>query len=356
MNKLSISKLTSSIISTFMMFNILSLSGCEDTKDTTTQDSNLSEELIFISSEGSFGSTDGSISVLKNGEKIQSLLNLGNVVQSILVHENMLFVAINGNSEIKRYEITKDGLNQPGITISTNASEPREMVVFNNKLYFTNWATNDIKSLNLFTYVIEDFITLEGLPEDIITDGEFLYASIPNLVKYDPGNGSSVVKIDPSSNQIIETFEVGRGPQHLIINNNILWVSRTYYSDNFYETYYAGAKIDLISNEVTKIEYGLGVVCGGDVMIKDNKIYRTYNGGIAEINENNLEIRSSSRVGDYSTYSVYSASVLEEKAYFGITSDYVSPDTVYVHNSSGELENYFEVEASPGDFAKWRSN
>ena len=356
MNRFSISKLTSSILSTFIMFSILSLSGCEDTKDQLTQDSNLSEELIFISSEGSFGSTDGSISVFKNGEKIQSLLNLGNVVQSVLVHENMLFVAINGNSEIKRYEITQDGLTEPGITISTNGSEPREMVVFNNKLYFTNWATNDIKSLNLFTYVIEDFITLEGLPEDIITDGEFLYASIPNLVKYDPGNGSSVVKIDPPSNQIIETFEVGRGPQHLVINNNILWVSRTYYSDNFYETYYAGAKIDLISNEVTKIEYGLGVVCGGDVMIKDNKVYRTYNGGIAEVDENNLEIRSSSRVGDYSIYSVYSASVLEEKAYFGITSDYVSPDTVYVHNSLGELENYFEVEASPGDFAKWLSN
>ena len=356
MNKLSISKLTSSIISTFMMFNILSLSGCEDTKDTPTQNSNLSGDIIFISSEGRLSANDGAISVFKNGEKIQSLLNLGNVVQSVLVHENMLYVIISGSGEIKRFDITQNGLTEPGITISTNGSEPREMVVFNNKLYFTNWATNDIKALNLNNYLIEDFITLEGLPEDIITDGEFLYASIPNLVKYDPGNGSSVIKIDPSSNQIIETFEVGRGPQHLVINNNILWVSRTYYSDNFYETYYAGAKIDLISNEVTKIEYGLGVVCGGDVMVKDNKVYRTYNGGIAEIDENNLEIRSSSRIGDYSTYSVYSASVLEEKAYFGITSDYVSPDTVYVHNSSGELENYFEVEASPGDFAKWLSN
>ena len=115
-------------------------------------------------------------------------------------------------------------------------------------------------------------------------------------------------------------------------------------------------KIDLISNEVTKIEYGLGVVCGGDVMVKDNKVYRTYNGGIAEVAENNLEIRSSSKIGAYSTYSVYSASVLEEKTYFGITSDYQSPDTVYVHNSLGELENYVEVEASPGHFAKWVSN
>ena len=209
--------------------------------------------------------------------------------------------------------------------------------------------------LNLINYLIEDFITLDGLPEDIITDGEFLYASIPNLIKYDAGYGSSVVKIDASSNQIIETYEVGRGPQHMVINNNSIWVSRRYYSDDFYEIFYASAKIDLISNEVSKIEYGTGVVCGGDVMVKDNKVYRTYNGGIAEIDEDNLEVRTASKIGDYSINSVYSASILEEKIYFGV-SDYQYPDTVYVHNSSGELENYFEVETSPGDFAKWISN
>ncbi len=34
------------------------------------------------------------------------------------------------------------------------------MKIFNNKLYFTNWNTNDIKILNLDNYVIEGSIQL----------------------------------------------------------------------------------------------------------------------------------------------------------------------------------------------------
>ena len=41
------------------------------------------------------------------------------------------------------------------------------MKIFNNKLYFTNWNTNDIKILNLDNYVIEESIQVNGKPESI---------------------------------------------------------------------------------------------------------------------------------------------------------------------------------------------
>ena len=145
----------------------------------------ITSRLLFIASEGNFGQGNGSVSVFKDEKKIQSIDNIGDVVQSILVHDDMLFVIINGSSNIKRYTISESGLVLPGITISTQNSAPREMIVFNDKLYFTNWITKDIKVLNLYTYAIENQIALDGLPEDIISDGSFLYVCISNLEIYD---------------------------------------------------------------------------------------------------------------------------------------------------------------------------
>tara|TARA_B100001079_G_scaffold269506_1_gene281860 strand:+ start:28 stop:834 length:807 start_codon:yes stop_codon:yes gene_type:complete len=268
----------------------------------------------------------------------------------------MLFVIINGSSEIKRYTISESGLALPGITVSTQNSAPREMVVFNDKLYFTNWITKDIKVLNLYTYAIENQIVLDGLPEDIISDESFLYVCISNLEIYDQGNGSSVVKINPETNQVVETYEVGKGPQHMVIENNNLWVSRTYYSEDWYQTYFGTTHIDLLTNEIVKKEYSSGIVCGGNVMSLNNQVYRTYDGGIAPIDESNLNIRSSSRIGDYGASNLYSAGSLDNYVYFGITSDYLSPDTVYIHNEIGEFKMLYEVGASPGDYEIWEIN
>ena len=316
----------------------------------------ITSRLLFIASEGNFGQGNGSISVFKDEKKIQSIDNIGDVVQSILVYDDMLFVIINGSSEIKRYTISESGLVLPGITVSTQNSAPREMVVFNDKLYFTNWITKDIKVLNLYTYAIENQIVLDGLPEDIISDESFLYVCISNLEIYDQGNGSSVVKINPETNQVVETYEVGKGPQQMVIENNNLWVSRTYYSEDWYQTYFGTTHIDLLTNEIVKKEYSSGIVCGGNVMSLNNQVYRTYDGGIAPIDESNLNIRSSSRIGDYGASNLYSAGSLDNYVYFGITSDYLSPDTVYIHNEIGEFEMLYEVGASPGDYEIWEIN
>ena len=330
------------------------LIGCDNSINKSTDEQ--TSHLLFIASEGNFGQENGSVSVFKDEQKIQSIDNIGDVVQSILVHDDMLFVIINGNSEIKKYTISESGLVLPGITMSTQNSSPREMIVFNDRLYFTNWITKDIKVLNLYTYAIENQIALDGLPEDIISDGSFLYVCISNLKIYDQGNGSSVIKINPESNQVIETYEVGKGPQQMAIEDNNLWVSRTYYSEDWYQTYFGTTHIDLLTNEIIKKEYGPGIVCGGNVMVFNNQVYRTFDGGIAPIDESNLNIRSSSRIGDYGATNLYSAESLDNHVYFGITRDYQSPDTVYIHNDIGEFEILYEVGASPGDYAIWEIN
>ena len=355
-SKLCLAKSSLTLFSVIFSLLFISL-GCENEKNSLSSDNGV--KLIFVSSEGNYGQGNGSISVFNNDQKIQEILDIGDVVQSILIHENHLFVIVNGNSEIKRYSISESGLKLPGITISTQNSSPREMVILNKNLYFTNWNSKDIKILNLTTYAITDQISVDGLPEDITTDGIFLYASVPHLAMYDQGNGSSVIKIDPQTNEIIETYETGKGPQQIVIHNNSLWISRTYYSEDWYQTYFGMTQIDLLTNEITKKEYGEGIFCGGNVMVYDNQVYRTSLGGIAPIDQNDLSINIALRIGDYSSKdsynnsNLYSCDIINNQILFGITNDYQSPDSVYIHNEKNESFKLYVVGAAPGDYAIW---
>ena len=45
---------------------------------------------------------------------------------------------------------------------------------------------------------------------------------------------------------------------------------------------------------------------------------------------------------------------MHDQIFFGITNDYVAPDSVYVLD--GGIEKLFEVGAAPGDYATWEFN
>ncbi|MDC0881967.1 hypothetical protein OAQ12_03375 [Candidatus Marinimicrobia bacterium] len=345
-------------INLLFMFALVFLQfACED---NLNKNENEHERLLFISSEGNFGQSNGSISVFDGNKKVQEVLDVGDVLQSILIHEDHLFAILNGSSEIKRYAISEEGISMPGITISTENSSPREMIVLNDKLYFSNWSSKDIKILNLNTFAIENSIPLNGLPEDIVTDGTYLFVSIPHLALYDQGNGSTVVKIDPAAGQVITSYEVGRGPQHMVIHNNKLIVSRTHYSENWYQTFFGTTQIDLSSENIIQNDHGEGIVCGGNVMVFQEQVYRTSLGGIVPLDQNDLSLDIVARIGNYTSKdsyynpNVYSSTVIGDEIFFGITNDFVSPDSVYIQYNDSEI--LLEVGAAPGDYASWQKS
>ena len=215
---------------------------CEDNNTST-----INQELTFISSEGNFGSSNASISVYKGEEEIQKIEDIGDVLQSILVHGNKLFAILNNSHLIKVYSISEEGLALPGIDIPTNTSSPREMVVVGNYLYFTNWNSQDVKYLNLTTYKIEGSIKVDGMPEGIISDQTNLFVAIN--MNSDYSSASTVVKINISSRQVTNEYKVGKGPHALALEGDNLWVTNRYYDDS-YLTYIGTSKIDLTTGNV----------------------------------------------------------------------------------------------------------
>ena len=321
---------------------ILILLFCISCSNTTNSENN--KILTFVSSEGNFGSSNASISVFRGPDLVQKVSNVGDVIQSITVHDDKLFVLINNSHLIKVYAITSSGLSLPGIEISTHNSGPREMVIVENNLYFTNWNTSDIKIFNLDTYFIEDSIQVNGFPEGIVYDGTYLYVAL--------SQGNTVEKIDINTKQIVETYEVGNGPQQMLIDGDLLWISRTYYSSDWTEIYYGTSQIDLLTGNIQIKEYENGVVCGGDMMKINEQTYRTFEGGVAPINSD-LSLKRTAKIGSYNTYSLYSAGAHNEYILMGTTTDFNDPDTVYIHNEIGEYMYTYIVGASPGDYAIW---
>ena len=176
-------------------FFMMTMIGC--TNPTSSNEQTV-QEWVFVANEGNFGASNGSISMINNDE-VYHIEEVGDVVQSLEVYEDKLLVVVNNSHMIKVYDISEGGLKLPGIEISTGNSSPRELVVVDDKVYFTNWNTKDVKVLNLFNYNIETFIPVDGLPESIVSDGSYLWVGI--MMNEDYSSASSVVKIEFEKNE-----------------------------------------------------------------------------------------------------------------------------------------------------------
>lgn len=334
----------------FLLISLLLLSfiSCEK-EDIGYINEQESIELIFVANEGNFGTSTGSISVIGKAGVIQTIENVGDVVQSLLVYTDKLYVSVNNSHKIKIYDITDNGLLLPGIEIDTNGSSPREMTIVNNKLYFTNWNTNDVKVLNLFTYDFEESIKVDGLPESIVHNGESIFVGI--MMNEDYSDASTVLKINPQTNSIVSNFEVGKGPTSLLVMDNELLVARTYYDENW-NAFYGTSMVELTvdegsSNPVTIMNYGSGVVCGGSIHSFKSSPYLSYLGGVAKL-ERNLEINETSLIGDTDDSNVYSVETINDKVYIGTLDGYVK-----VLSENGLELNIYKVGDFPGDFEYW---
>jgi len=318
-----------------IIISIFLLTSCENESVKSIENTSW----VFVANEGDYGASNGSISMIDRNGNISETDAIGDVVQSLEVYNDKLIVLINNSHKIKIYDITSDGLSMPGIEVSTDNSSPREMVVVDDIVYFTNWNTSDVKMFNLTTYNIDGSIPVGILPEGIISDGNKLWVA---------NSGENTVS-EININTLLETKHItGLGPQHLAKYNDDIYVSRTYYDSDWIATHGTSK----ISSEILINDYGIGAACGGTILAYDNNIYRSYNGGLARIDAN-LNLDNENIIGDYNQSQVYHIEEINDKIWFTIT-DYNDLNQVHVLDFNGNIVNSYEVGQTPGDFAIWK--
>jgi len=323
-----------------LLFSCIIWTGCSN---STLPNEEINTSWVFVANEGNFGASNGSISMIDDRGFVHETEAIGDVVQSLEVYEDKLIVLINNSHMIKVYDIVSEGIAMPGIAIQTNGSSPREMVIIDGMVYFTNWNTSDVKVFNLHTYNIENSIPVGVMPEGIITDGIKLWVA---------NSGEDTVhEIDIISNTVTAIYTVGQGPQNLVHHNGNIYISRTYYNENWATTYHGTSRI---GTEVLINNYGSGGPCGGSILSHQSNIYRSFNGGLSQL-DSDLNLLEEGMIGEFNQSNVYHIDKINGNFWFTLT-NFEDHNEIKVVSPQGiELLSY-KVGLFPGDLAYWEKS
>ena len=326
---------------------------CSNTTAPNENDSNTA--WVFIANEGEYDfsiqTNTGTISMIDSHGNVYETESLGDIIHSLAIYNDKLVVSANNSQKILIFDISPSGINNKHEILTLDALSPRELVILNNKAYFGTWNSDYtiyqntpgfIQVLNLDNLKIEESIEVGIMPEGLLIHNNFLWVA--------NSGESTITKIEISSNSVFETLDVGAGPQNLINHNNEVYVSRTFYDDDW-NTFHGSSKI--ISSHLQPLikTYGSGAPCGGSVMVYDNQVYRSYEGGIAPL-DSELNIHTSARIGNYSQANVYHVEIINDNIWFAIKNGN-NPGIIKVINSNGFELNTYSVGINPGDFALW---
>jgi len=346
-----------------LLLVVLFMVGCESTSVSSNNDS-ANTSWVFVANEGEFsfsGPTNtGTITLINSFGDVIETEPLGDIVHALEVYNDKLIVSVNNSQKILLFDITEEGISNK-IEIPTEGLSPREICVVNNKAYIAFWDQdwtvypNEAASIKILDLDSNEFtettIQVGIMPEGMLFDSNFLWVA--------NSGESSVSKIDVNSNLVIETLEVGRGPQNLTILNNEIYISRTFY-DYEYDangywlntiTTHGSSKVKN-NGEIITNNYGAGVVCGGSVLSYNNNVYRSYDGGIYPLLEN-LDLYESGKIGDYNQNTVYHIEVINDNVWFGIRDVNDQPGEIRIVDSNNSELAQYPSGINPGDFAVW---
>lgn len=212
----------SSFIILYSLF-ILLLAGCDD-KPQPQDEVPLppkKEGIAIIGNEGNFQFGNATITILDKNEysvsdntfEAVNKRKLGDVLQSVHIHNRMAYLLINNSQKI---ELMNPADYTSAGTI-TGFTSPRFMVAKNDKAYISEYYANAIRVVNLQAKSITRTIDIAGWVEEM--------AWINNELFVCDANGDKVFVINTVNDNIIDSIQVGQEPVSIVHDaNNFLWV------------------------------------------------------------------------------------------------------------------------------------
>jgi YVTN family beta-propeller protein len=211
----------------FLSFLGILIISCTKNHDKPTG-SFLSGSGVFIINEGKFVGGTGSLSFysydsVKIYNDLFQTINgwpLGNVPNSMKMKNDNAFIVVNNSNKIE--VINKNTLES--IKTINGLISPRNISFVNNsKAYVTSLYSDSVIIINLVDNTISGYINLRRFSEAIVTSGDKTF--ITNWVGPNYMSGKEVMVVNNSTNQVIDSIEVGLEPESIVIDkNNMVWV------------------------------------------------------------------------------------------------------------------------------------
>lgn len=344
--------MTKKLILHFLL--IAALSGCKPDEDNTPQGAYKSG--IFISNEGPFGTGTGTVSfynrntgsVSNNIFEVVNNRPLGNIVNSIEVHNDKAYIVVNNAAKVEVVNV-EDFVSTGAIE---NLGTPRFFLGIDEyKGYITDWASG-VKVIDLHNNSVTSTIATGGTgPEHMALIGSEVF--VANLGGF--GIDSTVSSISTTTDAVTSTLQVGHRPQALAVDaNGKLWVLCSGIQDWTVPANDTPGKLVRINPSTKTVELELSFANSSDHPISlitnaaKTKLYFILNGGVYEVDVNAMSLPSSALINR----SFYNIGIDPVSGYlFGTNAlDFVQDGYVVRYTLSGTVVDSFQVGIIPGNF------
>ena len=206
-----------------ILFLIMLLTGCNDNNNDTP--SGTWANSVFIINEGPFQTGSGSVSAFnrETREVTNDLFEtangrpLGNIVQSMTVHQDKAFIVVNNSNKIEVVNLA----DFKSVATIENLTLPRYFIGFDDSKGYVSCWDSTVKVVNLKDYSIMASIQTGTGPDEMILAGDQLF--VINSGGY--GDDSTVSVIRTDDDEPLVRLVVGDRPSGIQTDvNGNLWI------------------------------------------------------------------------------------------------------------------------------------
>ncbi|MDE6287433.1 MAG: YncE family protein [Muribaculaceae bacterium] len=339
------------------------LAGCMTMyHDSDTEDIHLGSNGLFIVNEGNFqygnsslsfynpatGSVENEIFFRANGMK------LGDVAQSMTIHDNKGWIVVNNSHVI--FAINTDNALETGRI--ENLTSPRYIhFVSDDKAYVTQIWDNRIFIVNPRRYEVTGYITVPGMEmengstEQMTQHGQYVYCTCWSYQ-------NRILKIDSTTDEIVGTLTVGIQPNSITTDKyGKLWVLCDGGNEDSPYGYEKASlyKIDTSDFSIEKIFYFNRKDQPSELQLNGTRD-RLYwiNDDIWSMDVNASTLPAACLIASRGTkYYGLTIDPYTDEVYVADAVDYQQQGVIYRYTSTGRLADTFYAGVSPGAFC-WK--
>ena len=334
-----------------------SIWGCKKEQEEPVEQQPVITSGMIIGCEGAFGMSNASIHALyedgTTGSEVFRAANgvgPGDVLQSYREFREKGYVVMNNSQKVE----VVSAPDMQYIASITGVDYPRDVLVLNESVgYISNGSlAGQLITFNPLTNQVTGAINVGNGPEEIVYNGEYIF--VANSGGWDFDNSVSV--IDPATQQVIATVEVGDRPVALEVDylNNVWALCK---GDIVYDGDWQ--VIDETQAELIRID-GMQHVVSATLPIGevgehpqfmaasgDGQTLYIVNNGVVPFNVATGTLEEMLIQGEFHSIGVNSES---NELYLSSVPDFVGNDEVYEYTAGGQLNATYNVGIAPRAF------
>lgn len=329
-----------------LLLSLLIISGCDKTPEDDIIDP-VDGGRLYVCNEGNFQQANSSLSrfSLEDGSVVNNYYQsvndetLGDIFQSMSFHNDNAYLVVNNSGKV----IVADTDSMKHIHTFSGLTSPRYVLPINDSKAYVSDLFGGIHILDLSNNTVSGNITLPGWTEEMALVNNKVYVCNPNT--------SQLYIINPQTDQVSDSVEVGFGPTSLVQDKDgHLWVLCSSYQARLDKGIF---QVDTQIDEFAKSLFftdSADVASALRINSTKDSIYYLFKGGVKK-----MSITADDLPSDYfitpDNGALYGLAVdpQEGTVYTSDALDYVQSGIIRRYTAKGTLIDQFNAGIIPGN-------